>query len=59
LKGGVSTQLSVTDITGKVLAVANTTLPQYKLGIQSLKAGLYYIAVIQNDKTTKRIFLKQ
>jgi len=59
LKGGVSTQLSVTDINGKVLAVANTTLPQYKLGIQSLKAGLYYIAVIQNDKTTKRIFLKQ
>ena len=59
LKEGERSDLFITDVNGKKVAIASTTQSTYKFNTKNLSNGIYYITVIENEKTLKRKFIKQ
>jgi hypothetical protein len=59
LQEGVKSDLFITDVNGKKVAIANTTQSMYKFNTKNLTNGIYYITIVAGGKTLKRKFIKQ
>lgn len=59
LKENISANVSITDANGRALLTTKTNQSSNKINIQNLPAGIYYINIIQNEKSIKQKFVKQ